>query len=238
MPHGGEPAPMPARSRVRDALLVVLAVGAGAVDAISLTALGVFTAAITGNLVLLGVSLGTGDGARALRSGAAFAAFALGLLLAARILGEDAPAEPALRARARHVLLVVALVQAGFAVAWIALDGDPHGRERVALIVGAALAMGAQTEAVRTWHARGITTTYVTGTLTLLVNELLEHADTRRERLRRAGVIGGVVVGATLGALLLERAHDTAPLLPLALTLLVAAGLPAARARPSAAHDG
>ncbi len=213
----------------RDALLVVLAMGAGAVDAITLTALGVFTAAITGNLVLVGIALGTGDGGQALRAGAAFAAFASGLVLAARILGEDAPAEPALRARARHVLVAVALVQAAFAVAWLVLDEQPHGAERVLLIVAAALAMGLQTEAVRTWHARGITTTYVTGTLTLLVNELLEHADTRRDRMRRGGVIAGVVAGAALGALLLEHARGTAPLLPFALTLVVAAALPAVR---------
>lgn len=214
----------------RDALLVVLAIGAGAVDAISLTALGVFTAAITGNLVLVGIAIGTGDGGQALRAGSAFAAFALGLVLAARVLGEEG-AEPSLRARARHVVLLVALVQAGFAAAWLVLDGHPHGAERIALIAAAALAMGAQTEAVRTWHARGITTTYVTGTLTLLVNELLERADTPRDRLRRGGVIAGVVIGATLGAVLIERVRGAAPLLPLGLTLLVAAALPIARQR-------
>jgi uncharacterized membrane protein YoaK (UPF0700 family) len=232
MPDGAEHAATPAPSHLRDALLVVLAIGAGAVDAISLTALGVFTAAITGNLVLVGIALGTGDGGQALRAGAAFAAFALGLVLAKRILGEDAPAEPALRARARHVIVAVALVQAGFAVAWLALDGHPHGAERVVLIAAAALAMGAQTEAVRTWHAAGITTTYVTGTLTLLVNELLEHADTRRDRLRRGGVIGGVVVGATAGAVLIAHARGVAPLLPLALSVVVAVALPARRRRP------
>jgi len=226
MPDGGEPATSPAR----DALLVVLAMGAGAVDAITLTALGVFTAAITGNLVLVGIAIGTGDGGQALRAGGAFAAFALGLVLAARLLGEAGTAGT-LRTRARHVLVAVAVLQAGFLAAWLALDGDPQGAERIALIVAAALAMGAQTEAVRTWHARGITTTYVTGTLTLLVNELLEHADTRRDRLRRGGVIAGVVAGATLAALLLEQARGAAALLPLALTLVVAMALPATRRR-------
>lgn len=221
----------PVAPPMRDALLVVLAMGAGAVDAITLTALGVFTAAITGNLVLVGIAVGTGDGGQALRAGAAFAAFALGLVLAARALGTEG--EPGtLRARARHVLAGVAALQAVFAAAWLALDGAPHGVERVALIVVAALAMGAQTEAVRTWHARGITTTFVTGTLTLLVNELVEHADTPRDRLRRTGVIGGVVVGATLAAVLVEQGREGAPLLPLALTLLVAAALPRAR-RPA-----
>ncbi len=228
MPDRGEPATTPAR----DALLVVLAMGAGAVDAITLTALGVFTAAITGNLVLVGIAIGTGDGGQALRAGGAFAAFALGLVLAARLLGAEGAAGT-LRARARHVLLAVAVLQAGFAAAWLALDGEPQGPERIALIVVAALAMGAQTEAVRTWHARGITTTYVTGTLTLLVNELLDHADTRRDRLRRGGVIAGVVVGATCAALLSDHGRETAPLLPLALTLLVAAALPLTRGRPA-----
>lgn len=226
MPDRGEHA----ATRLRDLSLVLLAMGAGAVDAITLTVLGVFTAAITGNLVLVGMAIGTGDGGQALRAGGAFAAFALGLVLAARLLGAEGPAGT-LRARARHVVGTVAAVQAGFATLWLVLDGRPEGAERIALIVLAAVAMGAQTEAVRTWHARGITTTYVTGTLTLLVNELLEHADTRRDRLRRAGVIGGVVAGATLSALLVAEGRAAAPLLPLALTLLVAAVLPLARRR-------
>lgn len=228
-----EPAAAVARPRVRDALLVVLAMGAGAVDAITLTVLGVFTAAITGNLVLVGMAFGTGDGGHALRAGGAFAAFAAGLVIAARILGQEGVAG-SLRARARHVVATVAVVQAAFAALWLVLDGQPEGPERIVLIALAGLAMGAQTEAVRTWHARGISTTYVTGTLTLLVNELLEHADTRRDRLRRAGVILGVVAGASLAALLVEQGRAGAPLLPLALTLLVAAAIPRVRRRTDA----
>jgi len=220
--------------RVRDALLVVLAMGAGAIDAITLTVLGVFTAAITGNLVLVGLALGQGDGAQALRAGAGFGCFALGLVLAERLLGRDLPPEGTLRARARPVVVVVALAQAAFAAGWLVLGGDPGAPERIVLIAVAAIAMGAQTEAVRTWHAPGISTTYVTGTLTLLVNELLEHAGTRRDRLRRGGVIGGVVAGATMSALLLDHARSVAPLLPLALTMIVALVLQAARRRRAA----
>jgi hypothetical protein len=45
------------------------------------------------------------------------------------------------------------------------------------------------------------------------------------------------VAGATLAALLVERARSVAALLPLALTLLVAAALPLAPRRPAVSRD-
>jgi hypothetical protein len=55
--------------RVRDALLVTLAVAAGAVDALVWLALGkVFSAFMTGNVVLVAVGLSTHDSGLALRA--------------------------------------------------------------------------------------------------------------------------------------------------------------------------
>ena len=65
---------------VRNALVVLLSVAAGCVDAVSYLDLGhVFTANMTGNTVLLGLSLGQADWQAALRSGVALVGFIIGV---------------------------------------------------------------------------------------------------------------------------------------------------------------
>src|SRR5215210_549077 len=65
---------------VRNAMVVLLSVAAGCVDAVSYLGLGrVFTANMTGNTVLLGLSLGQADWQAALRSGVALAGFIMGV---------------------------------------------------------------------------------------------------------------------------------------------------------------
>ncbi len=215
---------MRATGSLRDPLLVLLAVGAGAVDAITLTALGVFTAAITGNVVLLGIALGTGNPHVAVRSGSAFLGFALGVYGGARLLPEHAAGEGPSHRRRTFVLAAIACVQAGFLALWLAAGGQPGGVETNLLVGASALAMGAQTATARSWRS-GITTTYMSGTLTLLLSDLATtRAQSRTDRLLRAGVIVAVAAGAAAGALLLAHVRRGAPLLPLALTLLVAVG--------------
>src|ERR1700687_3239708 len=65
------------RPRVRDALLLTLTAATGSVDAVSYLGLGrVFTANMTGNLVLLGIAIGQGQLPEALRSVVALVGFA------------------------------------------------------------------------------------------------------------------------------------------------------------------
>jgi len=66
----------------RDVLLVLLAMAAGRVDAVSLLGLRqVLTAAMTGDTVLLGLSIGQADAQAALRAGIALAGFVAGAVL-------------------------------------------------------------------------------------------------------------------------------------------------------------
>src|SRR3954471_13286706 len=79
---GGGPA-----SVVRDVLLAALTFSSGAVDAIAFLGLGkVFTAFQTGNLVFLGVGLAGSGGPSLLRVGASLVGFALGVVLATRLV--------------------------------------------------------------------------------------------------------------------------------------------------------
>ncbi|MFI7466659.1 YoaK family protein [Nonomuraea sp. NPDC049646] len=73
--------------------MLALALAAGAVDALSFLALGqVFTANMTGNVVLLGLALGTGDTSHVIRSGIALTTFCLGLAIGFILLRGTTPA--------------------------------------------------------------------------------------------------------------------------------------------------
>jgi uncharacterized membrane protein YoaK (UPF0700 family) len=211
-----------AGSEARDPLFVLLALGAGVVDAISLTTLGVFTAAVTANMVLVGIALGDSDLHTALRAALAFAGFAAGVLFGERVLGGKA--RPQSRpSRLPAVLGAVAALQIAFLAIWLTADGSPEGLELDVLAIASGLAMGGQTAATRGWSTN-LFTTYVSGTLTVLLSELATATGSSADRRRRVFVIVAVVAGATVGAVMLNHAREGAPGIPPALTLLVAAG--------------
>ena len=77
-------------------MVVLLSVAAGCVDAVSYLGLGhVFTANMTGNTVLLGLSLGQADWQAVLRSSMALLGFSIGVAVGTLIAESD---------RDRHVV--------------------------------------------------------------------------------------------------------------------------------------
>jgi uncharacterized membrane protein YoaK (UPF0700 family) len=140
-------------------LLLALAVGAGMVDALSYLGLGkVFTANMTGNTVLLGVAVATGNGADAARSGVALGGFCLGVAAGTALTRPGRPwphtAEPALWLEVAALALLLIL----WAVAGVA-------SVRYVLVAAAGVAMGSQSAAVRASDVRGVNTTFMTSTL-------------------------------------------------------------------------
>jgi uncharacterized membrane protein YoaK (UPF0700 family) len=138
------------------------------IDAASFLGLGqVMTAAMTGNTVLLELALGQADAEGALRATVALAAFVAGALVGAAIVDRDpsgvvwAPAVTAALALELVVLVVLTLV-------WHVLEGGPAWSidYRHPLIAAAGVAMGIQSAAAQRVGVPGVTTTYVTGTLT------------------------------------------------------------------------
>jgi len=208
-------------SVVRDALLVALTVASGAVDAISYLGLGgIFTANMTGNMVLLALAAGSGAGSQALRAGISLVAFSAGVFVSARIMRapDDASLWPR---RITTTLAVVATLQAGVLAGWLATSGHPSGAVEGGLISLSALAMGAQGSAIRTMNVSGVSTTYLTGTLVGLVTQLAVWSGSPGEAARRAGVLVALLAGAAVAAVLLVNARSLAPILPLALTVSV-----------------
>lgn len=167
------PDAMLSRSR-RDSLVLLLAWAAGSVDAIGFLGLNhVFTANMTGNTVLLGLSLGQGHGLAALSNFIALAGFAAGVALGALIV-EKGSKPGAWDRRVTAALFLEAMMLAAFTLLWhLAPQGREPGSEVLYLLIAfTALAMGIQSAAVRRLNLPGVATTYVTGTITSLISGL------------------------------------------------------------------
>jgi uncharacterized membrane protein YoaK (UPF0700 family) len=214
------------------ALAGILAVGltaaSGATDAISFLRLGsVFTSVMTGNLVLLGVSVARRDGAQAAHALVAISAFAAGVAAASRIGGRAAGERP--WSWGIGVALAVELaILCAFLLLWEGSHGRPSGEAQLVQLACAALALGVQSGAVRAMGIAGLSTTYFTGTLTALVGT---SATGGRLDRRSAVLLAAVAVGATGGGSLAVGVPRVAPVLPVVLVLLVVVGWGAARAR-------
>jgi uncharacterized membrane protein YoaK (UPF0700 family) len=206
---------------VRDLLLICLTFGSGAVDAISFLGLGrVFTAMMSGNIVLLGLSVGSAARSEALRSAASLVVYVVGVFAASRLV-RGSTASRVWPAGLTLALVYGAIAQAGVLAGWLGASAHPNQAFEVVLVVFSALAMGLQAGAVARLGVAGVTTTYVTGTLTGLIGGLALGSGTRRELTRRTAVLVALLAGAGCGALLLSDARSGAPALPLAVTILV-----------------
>jgi len=208
---------------MRDALLLALTAAAGWIDALSYVALGhVFTANMTGNLVLLGLAVGTGQAGGALRSVVALAGFAAGALLASALTRDAAGDWPR---RVTAALAVEAAVLVALAALWRAGAGvEP-------LIVLAAVGMGIQSAAVRRLAVAGVTTTFVTGTLISLMAGLAALRPASGWA-RQAAVLAALLAGAVAGAAAWTLTPGVAPAGPAALVAVVTLAALAREVRP------
>jgi uncharacterized membrane protein YoaK (UPF0700 family) len=148
-----------------------------------------------------------------LRCTASFAGFALGMLAGFRLLRTRLlRTRPAGSAR---VLAVGLALHVLFLAGWTATDAAPGTAAGAGLIAASATAMGVQTAAARGLDRAGITTTFVTGTLTSLISGLAQ-GDRKHAGLRTA-ILAALLAGGLVGGLLLAYAPRTA-----AVPLLVA----------------
>jgi uncharacterized membrane protein YoaK (UPF0700 family) len=187
------------------ALLLVLTVATGVVDAVSILALGrVFVANMTGNVVFIGFALAGAPG---------FSLAAAVLALAGFLIGAAAcgPAISRWRTARGRLLAVVTTVEAillAGALAIAAVSAQPLGdipRNLIAAV--SAIALGMQNAAARELAVPDATTTVLTMTLTGFAADL-------RERdvpvlIRRLLAIVAMLVGGLVGAILVLRRDMT-----------------------------
>ena len=205
--------------RMRDVLLVILAVATGATDATAFEQVGhVFASVVTGNLILLGVSAVGGAGPLALFAGCALVGFGLGVVVAAPRGERDERVWPA---AATRVLRFDFALLAAFAVGWVIVDGRPSRSMQIVLLALSSGAMGTQSSAVR--RLGHVSTTYLTNTLTGLVESVGARRWSQTER-RSLAVILAAVAGAAAATALLRHARLWLPSLQLLPLLVVLVG--------------
>jgi uncharacterized membrane protein YoaK (UPF0700 family) len=206
---------------LRNLLLIGLTFAAGSIDAISYLALGrVFTANMTGNIVLLALAVAQSLGPQTERSLVALAAFAAGVAIAASV-GRPRGREEVWPARITLALAVEAVLLTGFAAAWWAYQWRPFTEGVLVLVALAGLAMGMQSATARQLAVRGVSTTFVTGTLTTLVSDIVTLAGPPGGWSLNASVLIALLLGAVTGGVTEVHAPSVAAVLPAAVVALV-----------------
>lgn len=205
------------------ALVVTLAVAAGAVDAACFTRLGqVFASVMTGNLTLLGLAAAQTSGTLAGRIAVAFLGYAAGAALGSRVTGRPRGAGVAWPSAVTAVLVVELAALAGFTVGWALAGSRPAGVAQFGLLAVGALTMGLQSAAVRAVGTT-LSTTYLTGTLTAAVAGLVTGGWSRSSTRWSLAVLVAHAAGAAAAGGLLLTAPAALPALPDAALLAVVA---------------
>jgi uncharacterized membrane protein YoaK (UPF0700 family) len=182
--------------------LLVLTFTTGLVDAVSYLGLGhVFTANMTGNIVLLGFGIAGGTGLPVVSPLISLAAFLVGAgaggVLTRRLQNRN-PQQLTLALSIEVALIAAAAVLAA------AVTVHPNGFSGDLLIALLALAMGVRNATVRRIAVPDLTTTVLTMTLTGLAAESSAAGGPGQGSVRRVAAVLAMLVGALVGALLIK----------------------------------
>jgi uncharacterized membrane protein YoaK (UPF0700 family) len=186
---------------------------------------------MTGNMVLMGVAIGSGDASLVGLLLAAFVGYVAGVALGTRVAGAADPADGIWPAPVTRALSIELAVFAVFAVAWWALGSDPSTTWAAPLLALSAVALGVQSSAILRFGVPGLSTTYLTGTLTTVVVRLTTRQPLLTIR-HSAAILAGLIAGAAIAAALVTRLPVTAPLVQ---PVLLSAVLLGARVRARSA---
>ncbi|WP_330457592.1 DUF1275 domain-containing protein [Streptomyces sp. NBC_00820] len=205
------PTPEPEPHGVRlVAVLLALTVVSGLIDAVSYLGLGhVFTANMTGNVVVLGFAAAGAPGFSVPHTATSLACFLLGAVCGGRLAARCRPGSHGRWARA--TLATEALLVGGSAaIAFVWPDRTPT---LYALIALTAFAMGLRNATVRKLGVPDLTTTVLTMTLTALASDSRLGDGSGRRSPRRTAAVCAMFAGACLGAWLVLHHGLGLPLL-------------------------
>lgn len=213
--------------------LLTLTVISGLVDAVSYLGLGhVFTANMTGNVVLLGFAAAGASGFSAPACLTSLGTFLVGAAAAGRI---------ARRLGSRRNLLAVAMTtEAVFtgaaSIISAVVSGVSEGWPRFAIIALLAFGMGVRNSTIRRLAVPDLTTTVLTMTLTGLAADSALAGGAGSHSARRASAVAAMLAGAFAGASAFLHA-GTAQTLAIAAVVVLASGAAFWAARESHALD-
>jgi uncharacterized membrane protein YoaK (UPF0700 family) len=217
----------------RDGLLMALAAASGSADGWSFFGLAhAFVANMTGNTVLLGISIFHLQSDR-LHPLIALCGYVVGTVLGTLITRRVQPGSVWAKS-VSWTLFLEALLLIGAEVSWIATAHSPSPRLEDGLLAIVATAVGLQSGAMVQLRIPGVVTTYITGTWTTLTNGLtllatrsprIERQKTRfEERLvLQAGILGIYFLSAVLTGWCFLHQPSLVGAIPATAVLLVAA---------------
>lgn len=199
--------------RVSPAILLTMTGVTGLVDAVSYLGLGhVFTANMTGNVVLLGFAIAGSSGLSVSRSLLALVCFFAGAVVGGRI--------PVIQAARAFVVEAILLLVAAVIALSLVAPYDVVPSATYGVIAATGIAMGMRNAIVRKVAVADLTTTVLTLTITgLAADSSLAGGDNPRWQ-RRCAAVGAMLTGAALGVVLLRQS--------VTLTLGIAAAITAA----------
>ncbi|WP_377273051.1 YoaK family protein [Peterkaempfera sp. SMS 1(5)a] len=196
-PGGQGPGEKQVRGVPLPAVLTVLTAVSGLIDAISYLGLGhVFTANMTGNVVIIAFAVAGAPGFSLVASVVSLGAFVTGAIAAGRL-------SLAMGRRPRHQWVRAALVvEAVLLLAASAVAFAVPSGARYWLIVLTAVAMGMRNGTVRKLAIPDLTTTVLTLTVTGLAFDSSLAGGTNPRVGRRTGAVVAMLAGGVVGALL------------------------------------
>ena len=200
---------MPARrwvshteSRIHVGLMLALTFSTGVVDAVGYLGLDrVFTANMTGNVVILGMGLAGADDLPIAGPALALVGFMAGAAIGGRSLSSVGSGWTS---RLTALFATVGALLTGISITLFVL-GDQPGRPAELVITAAlALAMGMQAATARHLAVKDITTVVVTSLITGLAADSRLGAGLTQPWVRRIAALGLISAGAICGALALS----------------------------------
>ncbi|HEU0196232.1 MAG TPA: YoaK family protein [Nevskiaceae bacterium] len=193
--------------------LVILSFTAGTADEIAFTSLGdVFTSAMSGNTVILGLAIGLGHMDELIHAGVAVLGYVSGVAIASIWLPERTPI---IRMVALEAFLLLC-----FAIVWVAAGGPSSSAVVYALIVLSAVPMGIQGAIGRTVGISGLLTVVFTSTYTAIVGEVVRCVRTKERPAwsvvsrQRVSALFAYLSGAVICGVIVSRWRMVAPLIP------------------------
>ena len=180
------------------AMLLVLTFSTGMVDAIGYLGFDkIFTANMTGNVVILGMALTGADDLPVLRPALALVFFMVGAAIGGRVIGQRGADW---HHRTTVIFALVALGCAGLAV-YVGLVPNPEiGLAGTVFTSALSALMGVQAAAARRMKIADITTVVVTSTIVGLASDSRLAGGDSTNWVRRVLAVALILVGALAGA--------------------------------------
>ncbi len=215
--------------------LIVLTAASGLIDALCYLGLGrVFTANMTGNIVVLGFAAAGAAGFSVPATLTSLIVFVVGAICTSRVIARI-PAGQRSRLLLTAMTTEVTFVGAAAIVAFC-VSSVGHGWPRYLLIALLAFAMGVRNATMRRLAVPDMTTTVLTMTVTGLAADSTLGGGRNPAAARRASAVAAMLAGAAVGAALYLHTWAGLPL-AVAAALAAASGVAFWRSKGRAEFD-